>query len=88
MGSYDGADLCELIDIYIESLLEGTLEKDQMGLYQDDGIIILRNTNSQQTDKIGKKILSIFKSIDFKIEITINLRKVDFLEVNFNSETK
>ena len=88
MGSYDGADLCELIGIYIESLLEGTLEKDQMGLYHDDGIIILRNTNSQQTDKIGKKILSIFKSIDFKIEITINLRKVDFLEVNFNSETK
>ena len=88
MGSYDGADLCELIVIYIESLLEGTLEKDQMDLYHDDGIIILRNTNSQQTDKIGKKILSIFKSIDFKIEITINLRKVDFLEVNFNSETK
>ena len=33
MDSYDGADLCEFIGIYIQSLLECSLEKDQMGLY-------------------------------------------------------
>ena len=33
MGSYDNAELCELIGIYIKSLLESILEKDQMGLY-------------------------------------------------------
>ena len=33
MGSYDGAELFELIGIYIQSLLESTLEKDLMGLY-------------------------------------------------------
>ena len=86
MGSYDSAELCELIGIYIQSLLESTLEKDQMSLYRDDGLIILRNINSQQTDKIRKKTISIFKSIDFKIEITTNLREVDFLEVTFNLE--
>ena len=86
MGSYDGAELCELIGIYIQSLLESTLEKDLMGLYRDDGLIILRNTNSQQTDKIRKKIVSIFKSIDFKIEITTNFTEVGFLDVTFNLE--
>ena len=84
MGSYDGAELCELIGIYIQSLLESTLEKNLMGLYRDNGLIILRNSNSQQTDKIRKKIISIFKSIDFKIEITTNLTEVDFLDVTFN----
>ena len=84
-SSYDGAELCELIGIYIQYLLESTLEKDLMGLYRDDGLIILRNTNSKQTDKMRKNI-SIFKSIDFKIEITTNLTEVDFLDVTFNLE--
>ena len=43
-----------------------------MGLYQDDGLIILRNINSQETDKLWKKIISIFENIDFKIEIATN----------------
>ena len=86
MGSYDGAELCESIRIYVQSLLENSLEKDQMGLYRDDGLINLRNINNQQTDKIRKKIISIFKSIDFKIEITTNLTEVNFLDVTFNLE--
>ena len=49
-GSYD----CELIGIYIHSLLESALKKNQMGLFQDDGLIILRNTNNQQTHTILK----------------------------------
>ena len=86
IGSYDGVELCELIGLYIQSLLEITLEKDQMGLYLDYGLIIHRNINSQQTDKIRKKILSIFKSIDFKVKITTNLTEVYFLDVTFNLE--
>ena len=39
MGSYDGTELCELIGIYNQSLLENTLEKDLMGLYHEDGLI-------------------------------------------------
>ena len=52
MVSYDGAELCELVGIYIQSLLENTLENDQMGLYRGDGPIILCNISNQQTDKI------------------------------------
>ena len=33
MDSYDSAELCELIGINVQSLLERTLEKDLMGLY-------------------------------------------------------
>ena len=55
MGSYDGADLCELIGIYIQSLLTNILSKDNMGLYRDDGLFILRKINKQQTDKYERK---------------------------------
>ena len=60
MASYDRAELCELIFICIRSLLESTLEKDQMGLYRDDGLMILCNINSQQTDKIWGYIYKYF----------------------------
>ena len=86
MGSYDGAELCELIGIYIQSLLTNILSKDNMGLYRDDGLFILRKINKQQTDRVRKKIISIFKNIDFKIEIVTNLTEVDFLDVTFNLE--
>ena len=56
MGRYDGTKLCELISIFIQSLLESTLEKDQMGLYRDNVLITLRIINSQRREKkYGKR---------------------------------
>ena len=48
MGSYDGEELCELIGIYIQSLLTNIISKDKMGLYRDDGLFILRRKNKQK----------------------------------------
>ena len=86
MGSYDGAELCELIGIYIQSLFTNILSKDNVGLYRDNGLFILRKIKKQQTDRIRKKTISIFKNIDFKIEIVSNLTEVDFLDVTPNLE--
>ena len=48
MWSYDGEELCELIGIYIQSLLTNIISKDKMGLYRDDGLFILRRKNKQK----------------------------------------
>ena len=40
----------------------------------------------QQADRVRKKIISIFKNIDIKIENVTNLTEVDFLDVTFNLE--
>ena len=55
-----------------------------MGLYRDDGLIVLNNKNGQQTDRTRKKIVKIFKDTDFSIDITTNLVEVNFLDVTFN----
>ena len=75
MGSFDGAELCELIGIYIQSLLTDSIElitKENIGLYRDDGLILLCNINSQQTDRLQKRIIKKFQSTGFKIEIVTN----------------
>ena len=84
MGSFDGAEICELVGIHILSLLSSKLDKQSTGLYRDDGLILLRNTSKQKTDRIRKYIIGIFKNAGFKIEIKTNLHIVDFLDVTFN----
>ena len=84
MGSFDGAEICELIGIYIQSILAKITSKSDMGLYRDDGLIVLKNKNGQQTDRTRKKIVKIFKDTDFSSDITTNLVEINFLDVTFN----
>ena len=56
MGSFDGAEICELVGLYIQSNLENILPKTNFGFYRNDGLIVLRNLNGQQMDKIRKDI--------------------------------
>ena len=60
MGSFDGAELCELVGIYLLSKLLEIILKDQSGLYRDDGLLLLRKTNGQKTDKIRKQVVKLF----------------------------
>ena len=47
MGSYDGAEICELVGTHLLLLLANTINKKDCGFYRDNGLIILRNTNGQ-----------------------------------------
>ena len=55
MGSYDGAEVCELVGLYILDELSKFLNKNDVGLYRDDGLIVLKNKNGHESDKIKKK---------------------------------
>ena len=80
MGSFGGAEICELVGLYIQSNLESILSKTNFGLYRDDGLSLIRNLNGQQTDKKRKT----FKGIGFSIHMQTNLKEGDFLDVALN----
>ena len=44
-----------------------------MGLYKDDGLIVLNKVTSQKTDKVRKKIIQVFKDNRFSTDIVTNL---------------
>ena len=89
VGSFDGAEVCELVGLDILSILITDFGAANIGLYRDDGLGILRNLNKRQTDQARKKITKIFKDIGFDIEIETNLKRVNFLDITFDlhSET-
>ena len=84
MGSYDEAEVCELVGIYILSTLAKRIDKKSTGLYQDDGLIILRKCDEPTTYRTRKDIIKIFKQIGFKIDIKTNLKEVDFLDITLS----
>ena len=84
MGSYNGADVCELVGIYLLSLLANIIDKNSSGLYRDDGLIFLCNVNGQKTDRVRKNVIKVFKEVGVKIEIRTHLTIANFLDVTFN----
>ena len=57
MGSYDGAEVSELIGAFILDQLEPILGRKSAGLYRDDGLSILKGTSGPAADRLRKKII-------------------------------
>ena len=62
MGGNDGAELCELTRNFTQSVLQDIINKGAMGLYRDDGLIVLKKENSQKMDKMSKRMVSVLIS--------------------------
>ena len=84
MGSYDGAEVCELVGLYILPILQEKLCNPNFGLYRNDGQGALDNLNAQDLDRKRKDIIEIFKKLGLKITIETNLKAVNFLDVTLD----
>ena len=87
MGSYDGAETCELVGAFLLNQLSSLVDRSAIGLYRDDGLAALKDTSPQAADRLRKKLTEIFKRFDLKITIEANLKVVDFLDVTMNLDT-
>ena len=73
MGCFDGADVCELLGVYILHLLRTVMRKENVGLYRDDGLDIFRNSSCPEIERKRKEIIQIFKSCGLNITVKTNL---------------
>jgi hypothetical protein len=84
MGSFDGAEICELVGLYILEKLTDTFGKNNIGLYRDDGLATLNNKTGSQIDRAKKALIKIFKENDLAITVETNLQSTDFLDVTLD----
>ena len=80
MGSEDGAEVCELVGLFMLNNLEEIMPKENFGIYRDDGLSVVEG-GGPQVERIKKKIIQLFKAHDLKITIEGNSKVVDFLDV-------
>ena len=45
MGSFDGAEVCELVGLFVLEKIKSTLNSPNIGLYRDDGLAVFENHN-------------------------------------------
>ena len=88
MGSYDGAEIYELVGLFLLHELSTIIPKDLAGLYRNNGLAILRNSSGPNTDQIKKRIIKLFLKHNLKITIEANIIQTDFLDITLNLKTE
>ena len=88
MGSFDSAELCEPVGLYIFHIFGEKCGKYRIGLYCDDRLACFGDTSGPQAGRIRKYFIKIFKE-DFDVSITCetNLKAVNFLDLTLNLTT-
>ena len=70
--SSDGAEIFELVGIYVLICLATIIKKSDCGLYRDNTLVIMRNVNRQLIDLTRKNIIKKFKDVGSSIGIIYN----------------
>ena len=84
MGCYNGAEVCELVGTYILNKFKDVTNKENIGLYRDDGLGILQNIPKTKIERKKKQIVKVLKYYGLSITIKCNLKSIDFLDVTLN----
>lgn len=87
MGSYDKAEVSELMGLYILDILKKKLGNDQIGLFRDDILGCLQSLSGPESQKVKKKLCKIFKQSGVGITVECNLPITDFVDVTFDLPT-
>ena len=87
MGSYDGAEVCELVGLFILNKIttqSNAFCNNLVGLYLEDGLAVLHCKSGPEIERIRKKLIQLFKTLDLQITTESNLPHTDFLDVTFD----
>ena len=86
MGAYDGAGVCELVWTFLLYKPSLKYNKNDIGLYRDDGLAIFKNISGPKSEKNKKNIQKFFKENQLDIVIECNMKMVNYLDVTPNLE--
>ena len=86
MGSYDGAEICELVGLYILHKLEDIIPQKHLGIYRDDGLAVLQGSGPQ-LERTRKNIIAIFKAMNLRVTAETNITSCEFLDVYLDLRT-
>ena len=84
MGSYDGAEVCELVGLYMLYKMYIIRKLKCSGkLYRDDGLLVSSATN-KGNERLKQEIIQIYQEEGLRILIHPNKKIVNFLDVTLN----
>ena len=82
MGSFHGAEVCDLVGLFILSKLSPIISN--CGLYRDDGLAVIDTTSRFNYERLRKSIFKTVKDIGFRITLQIGHVRTNFLDVSLD----
>ena len=73
IGSFDGAEICELVGFFLLNNLTQLVGSNNIGLYRDDGLAILENASGPSSERIKKRVIKLFQHQGLKVTTETNL---------------
>jgi hypothetical protein len=82
MGSFDGADCCELVAAFILNKINNEIGGN-FGLYRDDGLGAIKDT-ARKIEIMKKKLCKLFDESGLRITVEANQKVVIYLDVTLD----
>ena len=88
MGSFHGAEVCELVGLFIlnELINDKKIDKSNCGLYRNDGLLIVKKRSSRFIEQLRKSITKVFQQHNLKVTIVLSTQKEGFLVITMDLE--
>ena len=84
MGSYDGAEVCEVLGAFLLNNLSHIIDESNVGLYSDDGLGAFKSHSGPETERKRKETIKTFNTYNLSITIETNIAVVNFLDTTFD----
>ena len=81
MGAYMGAQVCDLVGLYLLHQIDLKFPLLRLGLYRDDGLGVTYSIPGPARERMKKDIIKVFKDNGLSITIDMGPQKVEFLDV-------
>ena len=84
MGSYDGAEVCELVGLYIlhKISVSKLFAKNGFGIYRDDGLGITSMSGRSGEHILRQSLIHLFKNEELDITCEVGAKVTDFLDID------
>ena len=76
MGGFHGAEICDLVGLFLLSQLVQVLPQGWIGLFRDDGLAV-SSASRRQNELMKKEICRIFEQNGLSITTNVNSKTVD-----------
>ena len=86
MGSNDGAEVAEIVGLFLLNGLKRFIKKKDQGLYRDDFISVVE-VSGPQVERLRKNLFKFFGEHGLKITIEANVKKADFLDISMDLDS-
>ena len=82
--SYDGAEVCELVRLFILDSLAKKSGKGKVGIFGYDRLAVLKNTTASAGDESRKNVINVFGHFGLKVTAQTSQKITSILHITLN----